>query len=59
MIKKNLKLYEAYRHSDILNEDIMLSEVKAYSAESAYKWFKERFKKMYGDEKPFSVREKK
>lgn len=56
MIRKQLKLYEAYRHSDLFNRDNVLMEVKAVNADAAHKFVADKLKKMYGDEKPFRVR---
>jgi hypothetical protein len=60
VIKKKKKLYEAYRHSEIFNEDrIIFAPVRASSMESARNYFKEQLKKQFGDERHFFVREKK
>lgn len=55
-MKKVLKIYEAYRHSDLFNRDDILLVVKAPNADSAHKYCADKFKKLYGDEKPFRVR---
>lgn len=59
MIKKAKKVYEAYRHSQIFNEDrVIFSPVKASSIESARTYFREQLKKQFGDERSFYVRER-
>ena len=54
--RRNYRTFEAYREGDILGEYILM-KVRAMNRESAVKYFREKLKKDYADEKPFYVRE--
>lgn len=54
--RKNYITFEAYRKSDTTGEYI-LDRVRAMHRETAVKYFKEKLKKDYADERPFYVRE--